>query len=193
MACLCTLRRVILKSTDGKKWAVSLLETDEFIGRIGLEEVDFQAPFSSSIEIGYRIAYNHWGKGYASEGARAAIAYGFQTLHLNEIIAFTPVQNVRSRRIMEKIGMHHNSKDDFDHPKLVEGHPLRRHVLYRIGQQEWPRSTHQKQKYVYKPYSKTFPGLFQKEKERITSSLVNVLAIEHVGSTAIPGLEGRGS
>lgn len=69
---------------------------------------------------------------------------------------------------------------------------MRRHVLYRMSQQEWRHTTHQKQKYVYKSYSTIFPDLFQKEKERITSSLVNAIAIEHVGSTAIPGLGGKG-
>ncbi|MBS0624378.1 MAG: GNAT family N-acetyltransferase [Verrucomicrobia bacterium] len=119
------------------KWAVTLIETGEFIGRIGLEELDFQANFSSNIELGYRLAFEHWGKGYASEGANAALKYGFNYLNLNEIIAFTPVQNMLSRAVMKRIGMHHDSKDDFDHPKLLEGHPLRRYVLYRISQKEW--------------------------------------------------------
>lgn len=118
--------------------------------------------------------------------------YGFETLNLGEIVSFTAVQNMRSRRIMEKIGMHHDSRDDFDHPKLPEAHPLRRHVLYRLNQQEWLTSTRQKQKYVYKPYSKIFPDLFQKEKARISSFLKHTLAIEHVGSTAIPDLGGKG-
>lgn len=174
------------------KWAVCLLETNEFIGRIGLEKVDFQAPFSPNVELGYRIAYNHWGKGYALEGAEAVLKYGFETLRLNQIVAFTPVSNMRSRRVMERLGMHHNSQDDFDHPKLPEGHPLRRHVLYRMTSHDWFGLTQKDQKYVYKPYSATFPDLFKKEKERISSSLTNALAIEHVGSTAIPNLGGKG-
>lgn len=119
------------------KWAVSLLETGEFIGRIGLEEIDFEAPFSPNVELGYRIAYNHWGKGYASEGAKAALEYGFRQIGLKEIFACTPVLNQRSQFVMRRIGMHHNAKSDFDHPKLTEGHPLRRHVLYRISYQSW--------------------------------------------------------
>lgn len=121
-------------------WAVSLIETDEFIGFIGLEDVYFQAHFTPAVEIGWRLAFDYWGKGYATEGAKAALAYGFETLNLDEIVSFTTVQNMRSRRIMEKIGMHHNSKDDFDHPKLAEGHKLRRHVLYRLKQNEWKRT-----------------------------------------------------
>lgn len=173
-------------------WAVSLIETDEFIGFIGLEDVYFQAHFTPAVEIGWRLAFDYWGKGYATEGALASLMYGFETLNLDQIVSFTAVQNMHSRRIMEKIGMHHDPKDDFDHPKLAEGHPLRRHVLYRMSQQEWRRYTHQKQKYVYKPYSKLFPDLFQREKERIASTLVSALSIKHVGSTAIPGLGGKG-
>jgi RimJ/RimL family protein N-acetyltransferase/GrpB-like predicted nucleotidyltransferase (UPF0157 family) len=171
-------------------WAVSLIETGEFIGFIGLEEVHFQAPFTPAVEIGWRLAFDHWGKGYATEGAKAALKYGFETLDLPEIVSFTAVQNMRSRRIMEKIGMHRTAQDDFDHPKLPESHPLQRHVLYRLKQSEWRASL--EQKYVYKPYRKTFPDLFQKEKARISSFLKHILAIEHVGSTAIPGLGGKG-
>lgn len=121
------------------KWAVSLLETDEFIGRIGLEDINFQASFSPNIELGYRIAYKHWGKGYASEGAKAALEYGFQHINLEEIVAFTPIQNLRSQVVMQRIGMHHNRKDDFDHPKLPENHRLRRHVLYRLKAEQWQK------------------------------------------------------
>jgi GrpB-like predicted nucleotidyltransferase (UPF0157 family) len=93
---------------------------------------------------------------------------------------------------MEKIGMHHRSQDDFNHPKLPEGHPLKKHVLYRMSSHDWFGLCHKNQKYVYKPYSASFPKLFEKEKERISSSLTNTLAIEHVGSTAIPNLGGKG-
>lgn len=118
-------------------WAVSLRESDAFIGLIGLQNVHFEAHFTPAVEIGWRLAFDHWGKGYATEGAKAALAYGFETLNLNEIVSFTAVENMRSRHIMEKIGMHHESKDDFDHPKIPEGRPLRRHVLYRLKQTEW--------------------------------------------------------
>lgn len=73
------------------------------------------------------------GKGYAVEGALACLKCRFETLNLEEIVAFTPVQNMRSRKVMEKIGMHHDPKDDFDHPKLPDGHSLKRPVLYRVN------------------------------------------------------------
>lgn len=113
-------------------WAVSLTETNEFIGFIGLQNVTFEAPFTPAVEIGWRLSYKHWGKGYATEGARAALSYGFEELKLAEIVSFTPVQNSRSRHVMEKIGMTNDSKDDFEHPKLPDGHPLKTHVLYRL-------------------------------------------------------------
>jgi 3-dehydroquinate dehydratase / shikimate dehydrogenase len=125
-------------------WAVSLVETGEFIGFIGLEEVYFSAPFNQSapvVEIGWRLAFNHWGKGYATEGALAALKYGYETLGLEEIVSFTTVTNQRSRNVMEKIGMHHNPQDDFDHPAFPEGHPLRRHVLYRLEKKRWQQQT----------------------------------------------------
>lgn len=114
-------------------WAVSEQGGADFIGFIGLEYVNFQAHFTPAVEVGWRLAYDHWNKGYATEGAKAALAYGFDTLDLDEIVAFTTVHNRRSRRVMEKIGMRHNPSDDFDHPRIPEGHPLRRHVLYRIA------------------------------------------------------------
>lgn len=113
-------------------WAAELLETGEFIGLIGLQHVNFEAPFTPAIEIGWRLSFKHWGKGYAPEGAQAVLQQGFETLGLKEIVSFTAVGNQRSRQVMEKIGMDHTSDDDFDHPKLPKGHPLARHVLYRI-------------------------------------------------------------
>jgi len=130
-------------------WAVSVPGIAEFIGFIGLNSVDqvsLPTPFSPAVEVGWRIAFEHWGKGYATEGAKAALVYGFKTLNLGEIVSFTAVQNMRSRRVMERIGMHHNPKDDFEHPKLPEGHLLRKHVLYRLSQEEWQTHKLQKQK-----------------------------------------------
>lgn len=118
-------------------WAASLIKTGEFIGMIGLENVHFKTHFTPAVEIGWRLAFAYWGKGYATEGAGAALEYGFKSLNLNEVVSFTAMQNMRSRHVMEKIGMHYNPKDNFDHPKLPEGHPLKRHVLYRIQQSKW--------------------------------------------------------
>jgi 3-dehydroquinate dehydratase / shikimate dehydrogenase len=113
-------------------WAVSVLNSADFIGYIGLAPVNFVAHFTPAIEIGWRLAYDFWNKGYATEGAQAALKHGFENLHLNEIVSFTAVNNRRSRRVMEKIGMQHDEKNDFDHPKLPEGHELRKHVLYSL-------------------------------------------------------------
>jgi RimJ/RimL family protein N-acetyltransferase len=118
-------------------WAVEVIGTAPFIGFVGLSVPSFDAPFMPSVELGYRLAFEHWGRGYATEGARAAIALGFATLGLAEIVAMTAVGNERSRRVMERVGMKHNAADDFDHPNIVAGHPLRRHVLYRLTAADW--------------------------------------------------------
>ena len=114
-------------------FAVDLVETGSFIGYIGLYVPKFHAHFTPAVEIGWRLAFDYWGKGLATEGARAALYYGFNTLGLEQIVSFTVPANLRSRRVMEKLGMTHNPHDDFDHPRLPEGHPLRRHVLYRVS------------------------------------------------------------
>lgn len=118
-------------------WAITIPNEADFVGFIGLSVPSFDAHFTPAVEVGWRLAYDFWGKGYATEGALAALNYAFDEIKLDEVVSFTPVQNERSRRVMEKIGMQHNSKDDFDHPKVVEKHPLRRHVLYRIDQEKW--------------------------------------------------------
>lgn len=113
-------------------WAVSIPGQSDFIGCIGLAHVSFDAPFTPAVEVGWRLNSAFWNQGYATEGAQAALQYGFEKLHLDEIVAFTVTNNTPSRRVMEKIGMVHDVHGDFDHPKLPEGHVLRPHVLYRI-------------------------------------------------------------
>ena len=114
-------------------FAVELIETSAFIGFVGLSVPAFDAQFMPAVEIGWRLAFEHWGKGLATEGARAALGFGFNDLGLEQVVSFTAPANLRSRRVMEKLGMTHDPRDDFDHPNLPEGHPLRRHVLYRIN------------------------------------------------------------
>ncbi len=116
-------------------WAAELRATGEFIGFIGLSVPRFEAVFTPCVEIGWRLDAAHWGTGLATEGARAVVQYGFDVLRLDEIVSFTVPENVRSRHVMEKLGMSHDPRDDFDHPNLGEGHPLRRHVLYRLRRQ----------------------------------------------------------
>ena len=114
-------------------WALAPSEEpDHFLGFTGLSIPGFEAPFTPCVEIGWRLARPAWGKGLASEAARAALAYGFGTLGLDSIVAFTAVGNAPSRAVMVRIGMTHEPEGDFDHPVLPLDHPLCRHVLYRI-------------------------------------------------------------
>ncbi|MBI5448033.1 MAG: GNAT family N-acetyltransferase [Gammaproteobacteria bacterium] len=114
-------------------YAVELKSTHEFIGWTGLSVPSFEAHFTPAVEIGWRLDSRHWNQGYATEGAKAVLQYAFTVLKLPEIVSFTAVNNQASRRVMEKIGLHHESSDDFDHPKLEKSHPLCRHVLYRLS------------------------------------------------------------
>jgi RimJ/RimL family protein N-acetyltransferase len=114
-------------------WAAELRCNREFIGFIGLSLPNFDAPFMPAIEIGWRLAAAHWGRGLATEGARAVVCHAFAFLKIPALVSFTVPDNLRSLRVMEKIGMTRNPADDFDHPKLPAEHPLRRHVLYRLA------------------------------------------------------------
>jgi RimJ/RimL family protein N-acetyltransferase len=130
----------IFAEHDWGPWAAELRATGELIGFIGLSVPAFEAHFTPCVEIGWRLAAAHWGKGLATEGACAALDYGFNEHLLPEVVSFTTAANLRSRRVMEKLTMTHDPADDFDHPGLVEGHPLRRHVLYRLrnpGEKSW--------------------------------------------------------
>jgi RimJ/RimL family protein N-acetyltransferase len=113
-------------------WAVEIPDVTEFAGFIGLSVPGFEAPFMPCVEIGWRLARAYWGQGYATEGARASLRYGFETLGVTEIVAFTAVDNAPSRRVMDRIGMTRDPDGDFDHPLVPVGHSHRPHVLYRI-------------------------------------------------------------
>jgi RimJ/RimL family protein N-acetyltransferase len=118
-------------------WAVALPPDDRFLGFTGLDVVDFPAPWTPATEIGWRFARHAWGSGYATEAARAVLEHAFGELGLDEVVSFTASTNVRSQRVMERLGMHHDAADDFDHPRVPVGHRLRRHVLYRLRRPEW--------------------------------------------------------
>lgn len=113
-------------------WAAELRQVKSLVGFIGLNVPSFEAHFTPCVEIGWRLAADHWGQGLATEGANAVVRYSFEKLGLGELVSFTVPANVASRRVMEKLGMTYDPADDFDHPRLPEGHPLRRHVLYRL-------------------------------------------------------------
>jgi RimJ/RimL family protein N-acetyltransferase len=112
-------------------WAVEIPGNAPFIGATGLTRVRFPAPFTPAVEIGWRFARAYWGRGYATEAARAALDDGFFRVGVAEIVAFTAIENKRSWRVMERLGMTRNPDDDFDFPGVPEGHPLRRSILYR--------------------------------------------------------------
>ncbi len=115
-------------------WAVEIKDEQQFAGFIGLSVPKFTAHFTPCVEIGWRLDLPFWNQGYASEGARAALEFGFTQRHLNEIVSFTVPANGASRRVMEKIGMSYI--ENFDHPTMAEDHPLKKHVLYRITRME---------------------------------------------------------
>ncbi|MFS4459259.1 GNAT family N-acetyltransferase [Bdellovibrio sp. HCB2-146] len=128
-------RMVEMHKKDGLCFmACDRKDTGEFIGFVGLKMSDIihDDQFAPSFEIGWRLARKHWGEGFAPEAARAVLHYAFDVLKAPEVVAMTAVENLKSRKVMEKIGMTYNPKDDFDHPSVEAGHPLRRHVLYRI-------------------------------------------------------------
>lgn len=114
-------------------FAVEVRDGEPFIGFVGLNVPSYEIPCGPCVEVGWRLARAAWGRGYASEAARAAVGFAFERLHLDEIVSFTAVANARSRAVMERLGMTRDPADDFDHPLLENGHPLRRHVLYRLA------------------------------------------------------------
>ncbi len=118
-------------------WAVEVARTQAFAGFVGLNRPAFQARFTPAVEVGWRLPRQYWGNGYATEAAEAALAYGFQSRGLAEIVSFTSTGNLRSQRVMEKLGMRRNPEDDFDHPGLPRDHRLCRHVLYRLTRSDW--------------------------------------------------------
>jgi RimJ/RimL family protein N-acetyltransferase len=120
--------------------AAELAEGSEFIGFIGLAVPTFEAAFTPCVEIGWRLAAEYWGAGLATEGAREIVRYAFEELGLAELVSLTAIGNERSRRVMAKLGMTHDAAENFDHPRIPAGDPLRRHVLYRLTREKWINS-----------------------------------------------------
>ena len=124
---------------DDRGWGVWALERKaggEFIGFVGLNIPSDELPFSPCVEIAWRLAQGYWHQGYASEAARVALRFGFVELDLEEIVAFTSLGNLRSQAVMARLGMR-RSPENFQHPALPEGHPLREHCLYRLARGDW--------------------------------------------------------
>ncbi|MGV1009826.1 MAG: GNAT family N-acetyltransferase [Dermatophilaceae bacterium] len=118
-------------------WAVQEIASGAFIGYTGLTYQTFEASFTPAFEIGYRLAKHSWGQGYATEAAREALRHGFEQVGLAEVVSMTAVRNVRSQAVMNKLGMTNQPGDDFDHPRVPNGHPVQRHVLYRLTAERW--------------------------------------------------------
>lgn len=120
-------------------FAAELKEGTKFIGFIGLHVATFHAHFTPCVEIGWRLGLPYWNLGLATEGSREVIRHAFESLGLDALVSFTAPQNIASRRVMEKLGMIHDPAEDFDHPRLPQGHRLRRHVLYRLRNRKLSR------------------------------------------------------
>jgi RimJ/RimL family protein N-acetyltransferase len=114
-------------------WAVEVTDGPPFIGFVGLNRVSFEEHFTPAVEVGWRLDRPFWGNGYATEAAAAAVTFGFEQLDLEEIVSFTSTVNEPSIRVMRRLGMRRDAAGDFDHPRVAEGSPLRRHVLYRLA------------------------------------------------------------
>jgi RimJ/RimL family protein N-acetyltransferase len=120
-------------------WAVERRDDAALLGLTGLAVQTFEAPFTPCVEVGWRFVASAWGQGYATEAARAALRFGFETLGLAEIVSFTSPLNEASFRVMERLGMHRDPADDFEYPSRPPGHPLRLQVLYRLRREEFTR------------------------------------------------------
>jgi RimJ/RimL family protein N-acetyltransferase len=131
--------RATLAARGWGLWALASRADQEFLGYTGLAEPTFSAHFTPCVEILWRLKRSAWGHGYATEAARSCLEFAFETLAASEVVAFTVPANRRSRAVMERLGMRHTVADDFEHPRLPAGHPLRHHVLYRIAGSAWPR------------------------------------------------------
>jgi RimJ/RimL family protein N-acetyltransferase len=114
-------------------WALEVPGVVPFAGFVGLSVPGFTAPFTPCVEIGWRLAAAQWGRGYATEAARAVLVHAWDALGLDKVVSFTTAGNTRSRAVMARLGMRYDPAGDFDHPLLAAGHSLRLHVLYRIA------------------------------------------------------------
>jgi ribosomal-protein-alanine N-acetyltransferase len=118
-------------------WAVEVSRDRSFAGFVGLNRPDYETEFTPCLEVGWRLGRQHWGRGYATEAGSAALEFAFTRLDDQEVVSFTTVENRRSRRVMERLGMERDVAGDFDHPKVSRGDPLKRHVLYRLSKRRW--------------------------------------------------------
>jgi RimJ/RimL family protein N-acetyltransferase len=125
-------KRAFMRENGYGEWAVEVPGEAAFVGVVGLSRITYDAHFTPAVEVAWRLARPYWGRGYAYEAARAAIEDGFYRVGLDEIVAITVPANRRSWGLMERLGMVRDMGGDFDHPRVPDGHPLKRHVLYRL-------------------------------------------------------------
>ena len=118
-------------------WAVEVPGVADFIGYIGLNYWNLEMSFAPCVDVGWRLASSYWGNGYATEGAKEALRYGFEELELDEIVSMATIGNTQSHRVMQRLGMSCNPSENFHHPKLPQDHPLSMRVLYRLSSAEW--------------------------------------------------------
>ena len=123
-------------------WAVEVKDKHPFIGFVGLSIPSANLPFNPCVETGWRLDYPYWGKGYATEAARAAVAFGFETLELAEIVSFTALVNARSQAVMKKLGMT-RSPNNFRHPSVSADSELQEHCLYKLSRENWQTQNQQ--------------------------------------------------
>jgi Acetyltransferases, including N-acetylases of ribosomal proteins len=123
-------------SLDERGWGLWAVDHEgEFQGFTGLQPVPFETAFTPAVEIGWRLRRSAWGRGFATEAARASLDFAWRTLALDEVVAMAVAGNARSLAVMERLGMSRDPGGDFDHPRVPDG-PLRRHVLYRVTRPE---------------------------------------------------------
>lgn len=134
---LCERIRAHLAAEGFGVWAVQRRDCGAVIGLAGLQRVAAALPCAPAVEIAWRLARAHWGQGFAREAAAAALQHGFQQLHLEQIVAFTTLNNLRSQQLMQRLGMQHQPEEEFLHPLLPADSPLRAHVLYRLRRLDW--------------------------------------------------------
>ena len=118
-------------------WAVEERATGDFLGFVGLSVPSIDAPFMPAVEVGWRLARSAWGNGYATEAARASLAYAFDKAGLDEVVSMTATTNRASQAVMRRLGMTCDPRDAFDHPSAPLDSPLRRHVLWRMSREQW--------------------------------------------------------
>ena len=170
-------------------FAIELKSIGAFIGFVGLMTPSFEAHFTPCVEIGWRLAKPYWHQGYATEAARAVLSLAFEKYGLPEVVSFTTMANTPSIRVMEKIGLQHDPRDDFNHPKLPADHPLSRHVLYRLT----AKTLRERDTIVITPYHSEWPQQAAAEIIMLKQCLHFpwIVDMQHIGSTAVPGLPAK--